>query len=173
MKNQTFHTANIFGSPFWLTNMNVFCDTQTGLEILYRNRTLDDVLFDKDIADEYNSVSDELELNDIVSEPNWSLDFNLPEYYRSLDVETYIKNLVQQESPEKLARVEKELDLYKAKNLYDMLRLMIYIVESMRRNNIVWGVGRGSSVASYCLYLIGVHKIDSVKYNLDIEEFLR
>jgi DNA polymerase III alpha subunit len=43
----------------------------------------------------------------------------------------------------------------------------------MRKENIVWGVGRGSSVASYVLYLIGVHKIDSLYYNLDVEEFLR
>ena len=33
-------------------------------------------------------------------------------------------------------------------------------VDFMRENNIVWGVGRGSSVASYVLYLIGVHRID-------------
>jgi DNA polymerase III alpha subunit len=37
----------------------------------------------------------------------------------------------------------------------------------------VWGVGRGSSVASYVLFLIGVHRIDSMKYNLDYKEFLR
>ena len=39
--------------------------------------------------------------------------------------------------------------------------------------NVLWGVGRGSSVASYALFLIGVHKIDSVKYDLDWREFLR
>jgi len=50
---------------------------------------------------------------------------------------------------------------------------MIYIVDMMRKNNLVWGVGRGSSVASYVLYLIGIHKIDSLKYNLNIEEFLK
>jgi DNA polymerase III alpha subunit len=43
----------------------------------------------------------------------------------------------------------------------------------MRSNNIVWGVGRGSSVASYVLYLLGVHKVDSIKYGLDIREFLK
>ena len=71
------------------------------------------------------------------------------------------------------ARVEEELALYKARNLYPILQLMIYIVDMMRKNNLVWGVGRGSSVASYVLYLIGIHKIDSIKYNLDIEEFLK
>ena len=43
----------------------------------------------------------------------------------------------------------------------------------MKQNNLIWGVGRGSSVASYVLYLLGVHRIDSLHYNLDIAEFLR
>jgi DNA polymerase III alpha subunit len=50
---------------------------------------------------------------------------------------------------------------------------MKYIVDTLRKNQIVWGVGRGSSVASYALYLIGVHKIDSVKYDLPIGEFFK
>jgi DNA polymerase III alpha subunit len=70
-------------------------------------------------------------------------------------------------------RVEMELALYEARKLYPVLQLMIYIVDTLRKNNLVWGVGRGSSVASYILYLIGIHKIDSVKYNLNIEEFLK
>jgi DNA polymerase III alpha subunit len=43
----------------------------------------------------------------------------------------------------------------------------------MRKNNILWGVGRGSSVASFVLYLIGIHRINSLFYNLPIEEFLK
>jgi DNA polymerase III alpha subunit len=50
---------------------------------------------------------------------------------------------------------------------------MKYIVDTLRANNIVWGVGRGSSVASYVLHLIGVHKIDSIKYSIPIEEFFK
>jgi DNA polymerase III alpha subunit len=50
---------------------------------------------------------------------------------------------------------------------------MKYIVDTLRANNVVWGVGRGSSVASYVLHLIGVHKIDSVKYDIPIEEFFK
>jgi DNA polymerase III alpha subunit len=63
--------------------------------------------------------------------------------------------------------------MFRARNLFPVLQLLIYIVDTMRKHNIVWGVGRGSSVASYCLYLIGVHKIDSLKYNLNIREFLK
>jgi DNA polymerase III alpha subunit len=57
--------------------------------------------------------------------------------------------------------------------MIDVLLCIKYLVDYMREHNIVWGVGRGSSVASYCLYLIGVHKVDSIKYQLDIKEFLK
>ena len=57
--------------------------------------------------------------------------------------------------------------------MIELLHFMKYLVDTLRKNNVVWGVGRGSSVASYILYLIGVHKVDSIKYNLDINEFLK
>lgn len=72
-----------------------------------------------------------------------------------------------------MARVWEELDEFKERGMHNLLRYMIYLVDFMRENNIVWGVGRGSSVSSYVLYLIGIHKVDSIKYGLDINEFLR
>jgi DNA polymerase III alpha subunit len=57
--------------------------------------------------------------------------------------------------------------------MLDLLRWLKYFVDTAKQRNIIWGVGRGSSVASYVLYLIGVHKIDSIKYKLDWKEFLR
>ena len=70
-------------------------------------------------------------------------------------------------------RIWEELQEYDKRDMYNLLRYMIYLVDFMRENNIVWGVGRGSSVASYVLYLIGVHKINSIQYDLDWREFLR
>jgi len=70
-------------------------------------------------------------------------------------------------------RVSLELELYIKHGIYDVLHVMKYIVDTLRANNIVWGVGRGSSVASYVVFLIGVHKIDSIKYNLPIDEFFK
>jgi DNA polymerase III alpha subunit len=70
-------------------------------------------------------------------------------------------------------RVSQELELFISNGMYDVLHVMKYIVDTLRANNIVWGVGRGSSVASYVLHLIGVHKIDSIKYNIPIEEFFK
>jgi DNA polymerase III alpha subunit len=66
-----------------------------------------------------------------------------------------------------------ELSMFIHHNLIDVLKYLKYLVDTMRSNNVVWGVGRGSSVASYCLYLLDVHKIDSLKYDLDIKEFLK
>ena len=66
-----------------------------------------------------------------------------------------------------------ELAMYKERGLYPILQLLIYIIDTMRKHNLVWGVGRGSSVSSYVLYILGVHKVDSYKYNLDMKEFLK
>jgi DNA polymerase III alpha subunit len=74
---------------------------------------------------------------------------------------------------DEIERVNHEMDLFEARDLVPLLQLMMYLVDHFRRNKIVWGVGRGSSVASYCLFLIGVHKIDSIKYGLSVNEFLK
>jgi DNA polymerase III alpha subunit len=76
-------------------------------------------------------------------------------------------------TPEQIDRVSKELKLFTQHNMLDVLYYCKYLVDTMREHKILWGVGRGSSVASYVLYLIGIHKIDSLKYNLDIQEFLK
>jgi DNA polymerase III alpha subunit len=90
----------------------------------------------------------------------------------------YCPNLVeflysQCTTPEQTQRVDRELELFIKNDMYDLLHVMKYVVDTLRANNIVWGVGRGSSVASYVLHLIGVHKIDSIKYNIPIEEFFK
>jgi DNA polymerase III alpha subunit len=81
--------------------------------------------------------------------------------------------LDQTNNEEQYQRVVKELELFYQYGMIDLLKYLKYLVDTMKSNNIVWGVGRGSSVASYCLYLIGVHRIDSIKYQLDIREFLK
>jgi DNA polymerase III alpha subunit len=63
--------------------------------------------------------------------------------------------------------------LFQARNLLTLLQYLKYLVDTLRTNKIVWGVGRGSSVSSYVLYKIGVHKIDSLYYDLDPAEFLK
>ena len=95
----------------------------------------------------------------------------MPDEYKQFDIAEYV--LEQCTTQDQLQRVGKELLLYQERDMFPLLQYMKYLVDTMRENNIVWGVGRGSSVASYVLYLIGVHRIDSIYYNLDVEEFLR
>jgi DNA polymerase III alpha subunit len=63
--------------------------------------------------------------------------------------------------------------MYQERGLMDLLRYLKYLVDVMRANRVVWGVGRGSSVASFVLYKLGVHRINSLHYELDSTEFLR
>ena len=96
----------------------------------------------------------------------------IPQEYKELDVYSFVMNKAGDDLAE-LERVEEELAQFKVRGMNNLLRYMIYLVDFMRENGIVWGVGRGSSVASYVLYLIGVHKIDSIQFGLDWREFLR
>lgn len=100
-----------------------------------------------------------------------SSEWLIPNKYKTLDLTKYL--LDKCTSDDQISRVNEELDAYKNHNLLDLLRSMVYIVDVMKENNIVWGVGRGSSVSSFVLFLIGIHKVDSLKYNLDWKEFLR
>ena len=96
----------------------------------------------------------------------------IPDEYKNIDLHKYCLDRCPDET-EECARVCNELYEFEKRNLFNLLRYMIYLVDTMRENNIVWGVGRGSSVASYVLYIIGIHRINSIQYELDWREFLR
>jgi DNA polymerase III alpha subunit len=97
--------------------------------------------------------------------------WRMPAEYLEFDIATHILSLCKTE-PE-LQRVGEELLLYQERDLFNLLKYLKYFVDTMRTNNVVWGLGRGSSTASYVLYLLGVHKINSLYYDLPIEEFLK
>lgn len=109
-------------------------------------------------------------------EYNW----NIPPSYKTLDVNSYlfdklISTTTQSSTKDfdiRARRLAEELKLYQYYNLYDVLRTLIYIINTLTANNAVWGIGRGSSVSSYVLFLIGTHDVDSVAYDLDITDFL-
>ena len=95
----------------------------------------------------------------------------MPDEYKTLDIESFLISLCQTDKERE--RINVELKLFKENNLIPLLRFLKFLVDHMREHNILWGVGRGSSVSSYSLFLLGIHKIDSLKYDLDIREFLR
>ena len=95
----------------------------------------------------------------------------MPTEYQQLDIAAYVLGLCNTDA--ELQRVGEELLLYQEKDLFDLLKYLKYLVDTMTANKVIWGVGRGSSVASYVLYLLGVHRINSMYYDLDPREFLR
>lgn len=95
----------------------------------------------------------------------------MPKEYIDLDLETFLLSKCNTEFEKN--RVKYELELYTERNLLTLLKFLCYFIDVTRENNIILGVGRGSSVASYILYLIGIHKVNSIEYDLDIKEFLK
>lgn len=113
-----------------------------------------------------------------------SFEWNIPDEYKNIDVVDYVidrwaqecttnDQITSDDADVRAKRVSKELTLYKELDLLPILRAIIYVINTLQDKKIVWGVGRGSSVSSYVLYLLGVHDVDSVKYDLDITDFLR
>jgi DNA polymerase III alpha subunit len=97
--------------------------------------------------------------------------WHMPEEYKQLDIADYSLGLCTTEA--ELQRCGEELLLYQERDLFNLLKYLKYLVDVMIQNKIIWGVGRGSSVASYVLYKLKVHRINSMFYNLDVHEFLR
>lgn len=115
----------------------------------------------------YQQDTDSIELFDEANQCTWFM----PEEYRDFPIVDWLYD--QCTTEEQKTRVDEELTLFIQHGMFDLLFYLKYLIDTMREHNIVWGVGRGSSVASYVLYLLGIHKIDSIKYKLDIKEFLK
>jgi DNA polymerase III alpha subunit len=124
------------------------------------------------VGDKELKLYHSFDIDKFTFDSNLQQNWLMPDEYKNLDIEKYIVGLTPPWDPE-ATRVAEELAAFKERNMLDLLRWMKYFVDTCRKEGIVWGVGRGSSVASYVLFLIGVHKIDSLKYNLDWQEFLR
>lgn len=95
----------------------------------------------------------------------------MPAEYRELDIADHVLGLARSDA--ELQRVGQELLMFQERGMFDLLRYLKYLVDTLRANGVIWGVGRGSSVASHVLYLLGVHRVDSLYYDLDPAEFLR
>ena len=159
-------------------------DEQSVIEHLYQNPSYDISQLYIENTQQYLSALQELglDLPIIQGEPRnreKPADFDLkmqsqwhmPDSHAQIDVLKYLLDRCQTEAERDRVRVEYEL--FQKKNFTKVLQFLIYFVDTLRANNVVWGVGRGSSVASFCLFLIGVHKINPLLYHLDHREFLR
>jgi DNA polymerase III alpha subunit len=131
------------------------------------NNSIRSLFYETTQLNKYRPPEFTVEEFDIDNQSHWFM----PDSYKKIDIAKWV--LDQCHTDAELQRVGQELMMYQDRNLLDLLRFMKFFVDTMRANSVVWGVGRGSSVSSYVLFLIGVHKIDSLFYDLPIEEFLK
>jgi len=141
----------------------VLCDADDDVDKF--NAAMEEQGFDK--LQKYIPLDVDQKTFDGVCQGEWFM----PDEYKTLNVHNYV--LTKCTTQDETARSAEELAEFEGRGMMNLLRYMIYLVDFMRENDIVWGVGRGSSVASYVLYLIGVHRINSIQFDLDWREFLR
>jgi DNA polymerase III alpha subunit len=163
----------------------VYFDTNEVAKLLYKNPELDISKFKVNDPEKYNNSVKTNYADMPLLEKYTKLDvltveefdarnqntWYMPDEYKRLDIAEHVLSLCKTDA--ELQRVGAELLLFQERNLFDLLCFLKYFVDTMRKNNVVWGVGRGSSVASYVLYLLGVHRINSIYYDLDVTEFLK
>ena len=152
-------------------------------KIIYRQTIdLEKILVEKSVAEQFNSAAksnyedfkvkifEELILNisefDEINQDSWFM----PEEYQKIDIEGYLSYICPKENYQRLID---ELKLFRQYNMIDLLKFLKYLIDTMKKHNIMWGVGRGSSVASYALFLLEVHKVNPIEYKLDFLEFLK
>lgn len=95
----------------------------------------------------------------------------IPPEYLYMDIAEYLMGRCSND--QEVARVEEELKEYIKRGEVITLIVMKYIVDKFRENKVVWGVGRGSSVSSFCLYLIGINKINPMKYGISYTDYFK
>lgn len=87
-----------------------------------------------------------------------------------------LKEIKKQVSPEEFkeyqARARKEIKILEELSFIDYILLVWDVIRFCKKEGIATGMGRGSAAGSLILYLIGVTKIDSLKYDLYFERFV-
>lgn len=112
-----------------------------------------------------------------ISDPDFT--WKIPDEYHLIDINAFLKQKLDDflEVNPKASKIDyefrlkAELDEIHNRDMTMMIKTIIYVVETLAANREVWGVGRGSSCASLVLFLIGLHKVDPVKYSIPMMEF--
>lgn len=169
------------GDRLVLEDGTVICDDDAVTEMLYQGFDLQNVVMvPSEDVDLFNRANRQLDagLPEItVSEQgiyggiDWYSLWLTPPGFRDIDIRGFCLSMCDDDT--KRDRVNMEMDLYEERGMLPVLRHLIFMVNDLRQRKILWGVGRGSSVSSYVLYLIGINRIDPLRFSLDIREFLK
>ena len=164
-----------------LKDGTVINETTALREMLYNNISISGVYcrepLDQTEWESASIINDDPKLGPIYTNEEqyngipWFQHWVTPYPYNSIDIEDWCYNKCSTEF--EIERVIQEMDEFKSRGMLPILRHLVYVVDTWRSNNIVWGVGRGSSVCSFVLYLIGINRINPLDFNLDISEWMR
>lgn len=164
-----------------LDDGTVVCSDAAIVELIYQDKNIQNVIAEPTESVElYNKTDRMLDTcfgqietfqQPMYNNIHWLDYWFTPEHYKNIDVEALC--LEKCKNQDERARVLKELGLFSKKHMIPVLKHLIYMVDHWRKNNIVWGVGRGSSVSSFVLYLIGINRINPMEWGLEIEDFLK
>jgi DNA polymerase III alpha subunit len=163
-------------------------DTDEILSMLYAGQTITDckltdqrehqlhnahhTLFEIDKLNQWQAPTQSAEDYHHTQSKQWQM----PDQYKTLDIEKLLSEKLAQKgltSDTYIARLAEEMIEFKTRNMSNTLRFLCYLMDTCKSQDIVTGIGRGSSVSSLVLHLLDVHHIDPIKYNLDYKEFLR
>lgn len=106
--------------------------------------------------------------------------WTIPDDYKTMDMiecvfdrhDEMVGRFPEHERTAREQRLAEEMCKYQEFGFNDVLRAITYVINTLTDHKQIWGVGRGSSVSSYVLFVLGVHDVDSFKYELDIDDFL-
>lgn len=144
------------------------------LELLYNGLPLAGITVETSRDSElFNQFSDEVLNSDPepidleAAKARWLM----PEEFKAIELDELFYSMATNDVER--ARVDLELRQFRLRDLESLLKYLIYFKHQIDQNQIVIGVGRGSSVASFLLYLIGIHRINPIKHDIDIKEFFK
>ena len=106
-----------------------------------------------------------------------TFEWNIPKKYLKLDIEElaaekfaemgFDGNTVYED------RLVWELGQMRKQEMYPFIRCLVYVIDEFRKHDILWGVGRGSSCSSLVMFILGINRVDPIKYNIDPKEFFK
>lgn len=91
------------------------------------------------------------------------------EYLRLCDI-ILASHRLDTDNPVHMDRIDKELDFFRKNNHIKLLLSLVDMINKFKCDGVVWGVGRGSSCASFILYLLEVHDVNSIRYDIPFKE---
>lgn len=137
----------------------------------------DEIVSYNKLVSRKDRISTKTECNNI--NPKWAI----PDDYMSINVLEYAtvkldehrkqEMYSENEYLDRLERLAVEYKHFAKSKMVPVLRTLIYIINTFERDGVVWGPGRGSGVSSYLLYLLGVHDVDSVFFELELSDFIK